>query len=152
MGMQIKPYSYRSDTRVPKFMDDCPVLFFDGVCVLCAGFARFVLNHDLKKRVRLCAAHSPLGQAIYEHYGLNGTDFETNLLIADGKPYVKSDAFIETMCRIGGIWTLLTLLRVAPRGFRNWVYDPIALNRYRWFGQNQSCFIPQVEDQDRFLS
>ena len=37
-------YSYRADPAVPPFPDDKPLIVFDGVCVLCSGFAKFVVE------------------------------------------------------------------------------------------------------------
>jgi hypothetical protein len=39
-------YSYRHDSSVPAFPDDRPVIVFDGKCVMCSAFARFVLRRD----------------------------------------------------------------------------------------------------------
>jgi predicted DCC family thiol-disulfide oxidoreductase YuxK len=63
-GVSEAAFSYRSDTSVPPFPDDHPIIFFDGYCVLCSGFARFVLRHDHQGQFRLAAAQSPLGQAV----------------------------------------------------------------------------------------
>ncbi len=59
--MQRAPYDYRSDPAVPRFADDRPIIIFDGKCVLCSWFARFVLRTDRAGRFRLAAAQSPLG-------------------------------------------------------------------------------------------
>jgi len=61
------PYSYRADPAVPRFADDKAVLVFDGVCVLCSGFARFILKRDAAFAFRLVTAQSPLGQALLRH-------------------------------------------------------------------------------------
>lgn len=63
-------YSYRSDSEVPPLPDDRPILIFDGVSVLCSGFARFLLRHDERRQFRLLAAQTPLGTALYCHLGL----------------------------------------------------------------------------------
>jgi len=39
------PYSYREDASVPAFKDDKPIIIFDGHCILCSGFANFVIRH-----------------------------------------------------------------------------------------------------------
>ncbi len=150
--MKQQPASYRSDPAVPDFPDDRPVLFFDGVCVLCSGFAQFVIRNDPNRRIRLATAQSPLGQALYRHYGLDPVHFTTNLLIRDGRPFVKSEAFIEVMSVLGGWRGLARLLRLCPRRLRDVIYDPIARNRYRWFGERESCYLPQPADRERFLS
>lgn len=76
---------------------------FDGVCVLCSGFARFVAARNPDGRFRFTAAQSPLGQALFRHFGLDPVNYETNLLIADGRAFAKMDAFVEIMRRLGGI-------------------------------------------------
>ena len=80
----MRPYSYRDDPAVPSFPDDKPIIVFDGYCALCSGWAAFVLRHDPDSRFRLLSAQSPLGHALYVHYGLDPEDYETNILIANG--------------------------------------------------------------------
>src|SRR5690348_8264729 len=78
-----EPYSYRRDPLVPSFRDDRPIIVFDGLCVLCSGWAQFVLRHDTRGKYRLLAAQSPLGRSLYVHYGLNPEDdnYESSILI-----------------------------------------------------------------------
>jgi hypothetical protein len=85
------PYSYRSDPTVPSFADDKALVVFDGVCVLCSGFVRFILKRDRSHAFRLTTAQSPLGQALFRHYGLDTETFETNLVLADGLACAKLD-------------------------------------------------------------
>jgi predicted DCC family thiol-disulfide oxidoreductase YuxK len=145
-------YSYRTDPTIPAFPDDRPLLLFDGVCVLCTGFARFVLEADREGRFRLASAQSPLGQALYRHYGLDPVNFETNLLLIEGRAYAKSDAFIGAMSRLGLPYSLASGLRACPRMLRDLLYDPIARNRYRWFGEREACYVPAPEERERFLA
>jgi predicted DCC family thiol-disulfide oxidoreductase YuxK len=145
------PFSYRADPLVPAFPDDKPIFFFDGVCGLCTGFAEFILRHDRRGVFRIATVQSPLGQALLAHYGLPTDDFTTNLLLADGRPRLKSDAFIDTMTRLPAPWPLFALMRISPRGFRDWAYTPIARNRYRWFGRRMTCRIPAAGETDRFI-
>jgi predicted DCC family thiol-disulfide oxidoreductase YuxK len=146
------PYSYRDDPAVPSFPDDRPLIVFDGACVLCSGFVRFVLRHDQAGRFRFLAAQSDLASAIYRHYGLPTDVWETNLLLAEGVLYTKSAAGIEITTRFGGIWSLMRLLRLLPRPLRDWIYDRIARNRYRWFGRQEFCGIADPAHEDRFLT
>ena len=41
---------------------------------------------------RLATAQSPLGQALFRHYGLDTETFETNLVLIDGRAYAKLDS------------------------------------------------------------
>jgi predicted DCC family thiol-disulfide oxidoreductase YuxK len=145
------PYSYRSDASVPPFPDERPLLVFDGVCVFCSGFIRFVLSQDRQASFRFVIAQSPLGQALYRHYGLDAVDFETNLLLTDGRLYTKLDAFAEVMRRLGGIWRPLSLLRHLPAPVAVCCYDRVARNRYRLFGRRPQCLVPDAALRARVL-
>src|SRR4051812_32432598 len=85
-------YSYRYDQEVPDFPDDRPIVIFDGMCVLCSGFAQFLVRRDTRQRFRLMAAQTPTAAAIYRHYGLDPISFETNVLLEHGRAWVKSEA------------------------------------------------------------
>jgi predicted DCC family thiol-disulfide oxidoreductase YuxK len=65
--------------------------------------------------------------------------------------YAQSDAFIHICRRLGGIWTLLSLVSIIPRPVRDFVYRIIARNRYRWFGRRSTCRMPSEQEKKRFL-
>ncbi len=144
-------YSYRADPSVPPFPDDKVLVVFDGVCVLCSGFARFILARDTGFAFRLTTAQSPLGQALYRHYGLDDDAFETNLMLADGRAHAKLDTVVLAGSRLGGAWRLLAVLRLIPRPLADWLYDAIARNRYRLFGRTEACMMPPPQWHDRFI-
>ncbi|HXC29278.1 MAG TPA: DUF393 domain-containing protein [Stellaceae bacterium] len=133
----LAPYSYRQDAAVPAFPDDRPLFIFDGVCVLCSGGAAWLMRHDKQRRFRLTTAQSPLGKALYGHYGIDWN--ETYLLVSGGAPYSKSSGYLH-MCRVvGGWWRLCLVFELIPRAVRDWGYDLVARNRYRWFGKAGYC-------------
>ncbi|MEG6510124.1 thiol-disulfide oxidoreductase DCC family protein [Methyloligella sp. 2.7D] len=145
------PFSYRDDSRVPDFPDDRPILIFDGECVFCSGFARFLLRHDRDKRFRFLAAQTLLGEALYAHYGIKSDDYESNILLDGGRAYFKSDGLIRMLAYLGSPWSLGKAGWIVPRGLRDFFYDVIARNRIRWFGRRESCYRPSPEEADRFL-
>lgn len=151
-GTGYPPYSYRTDALVPPFADDRPIIVFDGHCVLCSGFARFVLRHDPTSRLRLLAAQTPLGQALYRHYALDHRDLKTNILIDNGLPWFKAEGSIRMARHLGFPWSLAAGLRVLPPRARDALYDLVARNRLQWFGTRDTCFLPDPHDADRFLS
>jgi predicted DCC family thiol-disulfide oxidoreductase YuxK len=150
--MQREAFSYRSDPAVPSFPDDRPILIFDGHCVLCSGFARFILRTDRQGRIRLMAAQSPPGVALYRHFDLHPTDYETNILIEDGRAWFKSEGSIRIFERLGWPWSLMAIARALPRRLRDWLYDVVARNRLRWFGGRPSCYLPDSSQADRFIA
>ncbi len=145
------PYSYRDDPAVPKFADDKPVIVFDGQCVFCSAWARFVLAVDRKARFRLLPAQSPLGEALYRHLGLDPKNYETNILIEDGVAYYKADGSIRMAVGLGFPWSLAVVFRILPKRWRDGLYDLVARNRYRLFGRSDVCYAPRAEYRDRFL-
>jgi predicted DCC family thiol-disulfide oxidoreductase YuxK len=150
--MASEPYSYRADSVVPAFADDRPIIVFDGYCALCSGWARFVLRQDRRGRFRLLPAQTPLGRAIYVHYGLDPVDYETNLLIQDGRLHVKSEGTIRMFEGLGLPWSLMAVWRVLPLPWRDALYGVMARNRLKWFGRREVCFLGEAGWQDRFLA
>lgn len=145
------PYSYREDDDVPAFADDKPVIIFDGVCVMCSAWARFVLKHDKRGRYRLLPAQSELGAALYRHYGLDPVNYETNVLIEQGRAYFRSSGSIRMFEGLGLPWSLVSIVRIVPETWRDRAYEFVARNRYRWFGRTERCFVPNDEYKARFL-
>lgn len=94
---------------------------------------------------------SPIGQALYRHYGLDTADPESSLLLEGGRLYLKADGGMRIVRRLGFPWSLLVAGRILPRFLADWIYDRIARNRYAWFGRREQCFVPAPEDADRFL-
>jgi predicted DCC family thiol-disulfide oxidoreductase YuxK len=120
-------------------------------CALCSGYAQFVLTHDRTGICRLLAAQSALGRALYVHYGLDPYDFETNILIADGTAYFRSEASIRILGLLGPPWSLARALRMVPTSMRDFVYSFIARNRLRLFGKLETCYAPGLQFRDRVL-
>jgi predicted DCC family thiol-disulfide oxidoreductase YuxK len=119
---------------------------------LCSGYAQFVLAHDHAGKCRLIAAQSTLGRTLYVHYGLDPYDFETNILIANGMAYFKSEASIRILELLGPPWSLARVLRLVPMAVRDVIYSFIARNRLRFFGKLETCYMPEVQFRDRVLN
>jgi predicted DCC family thiol-disulfide oxidoreductase YuxK len=145
-------YSYRGDPAVPNFPDDHPVIVFDGYCVLCSGWVRFILSRDHAARYRLLPAQSPIGHALYVHYGLDPENYETYMLIADGVASFKSEATIQMAEGLGFPWSLAGAFRILPLSLRDRIYNWVARNRFRFFGRRTSCYRPDAQYAARFLA
>ncbi len=148
--MSFDARSYRADDGVPSFPDDKPIIIFDGKCAMCSAFARFVLLRD-RGQFRFLAAQSDLGSALYRHYGLDSTEYETNILIEDGVAKFKSESSIRIFERLGFPWSLAAALRWLPISTRERIYECVARNRLRWFGARETCYAPGPGEADRFL-
>src|ERR1700692_1732591 len=138
-------FSYRQDPTVPVFPDDRPIIIFDGHCVLCSGWANFVLRHDHQGKYRLLAAQSRLRRALYLHWGLDPDDYQTNILLADGFAWLKSEGSIRMAESLRLPWSLAAMFRVMPLSVRGWLYGLVAKNCFRLFGRRETCYLPPVE-------
>ncbi|MGI4796424.1 MAG: thiol-disulfide oxidoreductase DCC family protein [Janthinobacterium lividum] len=121
-------------------------ILFDGACVLCSQWFRFVAERDPHARFRFAAVQGPTGRKLAESLGIDPDSPETNAVVIEGRAYFRSDAAIEVLRRLPG-WRWTPLLRVVPRSIRNRLYDAIARNRYALFGRMELCLVPTPELQ-----
>lgn len=128
-----------------------PILLFDGVCNLCNASVQWVLTRDVKAQFRFAALQSELGQQLLKQHGLSAENFDTVVLAVKDKVFLRSDAPLEIVWRLGGFWKLLYAFKALPRPIRDGLYNFIAKNRYRWFGRQETCMLPRPEWKGRFL-
>lgn len=130
---------------------DFKIILFDGVCNLCNTAIIFVIKRDSKDRFKFAALQSERGLELVKRYGINTEVIDSIILIEEGKAYVKSTAALKIARGLSGGWPLLYGFVILPESLRNWVYDWIAKNRYKWFGKRESCMIPTPELLNKFL-
>ena len=134
-----------------KLSETNPILLFDGVCNLCNGAVQFVIKYGSKDVLRFTALQSEVGQQILEHFDLPKEDIFSVILLDNGKIYTRSSAALRMYKNMGGVWSLMYFFMIIPRPIRDAVYNFIAKNRYKWFGEKESCMIPTPELKSRFL-
>jgi predicted DCC family thiol-disulfide oxidoreductase YuxK len=127
------------------------IILFDGVCNFCNGAINFVLKQDKKGVFRFAPLQSEPGQRLLKQYNLSTAEFDSFVLIDNGKIYKKSSASLRVMNKLPWYWKEAQLLRIIPTAFRDAIYDFIAKNRYKWFGKKEQCMIPTPEMRNRFL-
>lgn len=127
------------------------LVIFDGQCNLCAHSVRFVLKCEADSTLQFVPLQSPAGSRLLRRFAFNPEDVRTMVLIADDLVLVKSDAALEIARHFRWPWKALTAIRIIPRPIRDWLYDRIARNRYRWFGRNEVCVVPTPELRARFM-
>ena len=127
------------------------VVVFDGMCVLCSANARFILRHDRRGRFRLATMQGAAGAALMARFGIDPLDPETFIVVEGGHAWRDSDAVFAIWRGLGWPWRAGTVLRVVPRAVRDAAYRMVARNRYRWFGQRETCFVPTPGQAARVL-
>jgi len=129
---------------------DPPLILFDGVCNLCNSSVQFVIRHDPRAGFRFAALQSPIGQAILDRYHFSKEKLISVIVVIDGKAYDRSRAALEIARRLDGLWPLMYAFIIIPPFIRNFVYDWVSGNRYKWFGKKDECMIPTPELKSRF--
>lgn len=128
-----------------------PIILFDGVCNLCNGVVQFVIKHDTKKIFLFASLQSETGQSILKKHNLSTENFTSFILADVDKLHIKSSAALHIAKKLGGIFTLFYAFIIVPPFIRNAVYSWVANNRYKWFGKQESCWLPTSDLQSRFL-
>lgn len=126
------------------------IILFDGVCNLCNNSVKSIIQRDSAGYFQFASLQSDVGQKLLQHYGLNDY-INSFVLIENERYYLKSSAALRICKNLDGAWKLLSFLRIIPRPIRDFIYDRIAHNRYKWFGKQDSCMIPTPEIRKRFL-
>lgn len=127
------------------------LVIFDGLCNLCIHSVRFILKREADSNLHFVPIQSPAGARLLRQFEFDPENVRTFVLVANGRIHVKSDAALEIARHFRWPWRALTVIRFVPRPIRNWLYDRVARNRYRWFGRNETCVVPTPELRTRFM-
>jgi predicted DCC family thiol-disulfide oxidoreductase YuxK len=142
----------REDSRVPDDGTPSPLILFDGVCNLCSWSVQFLAPRDRDGVLWFAPIQSAIGQATLAEHAIPLTDWESFVLVENGRPYFKSQALFRTARFMTLPWPVLRVGQVMPRRWADWLYDSIARNRYAIFGRKPACMVPRPDIAARFLS
>lgn len=107
------------------------------------------MRFDSKGAINFASAQSALGQALYAKFGQQSD--ETYMLVDKGRAHVKSSGYFVLVEILGGVWRVFKIFGLIPRPLRDWLYDRVARNRYRWFGKAGYCALLTEEQRKRLL-
>jgi predicted DCC family thiol-disulfide oxidoreductase YuxK len=98
------------------------------------------------------ALQSETGQKIINTHKIDTSKTDSILLYSPENGIVsKSTAALKIASKLGFPINLMTIFFILPPFIRNWVYDYIAKNRYKWYGKKDACMIPTPELKSKFL-
>lgn len=127
------------------------IVLFDGVCNLCNSSVQFIIKHDKKNRFLFGSLQGKTGQHYLQQFNLPPDSFNSFMLLEDDKLYTQSTGALRMLKHLGGAWSLLYVFIIVPPFIRNWVYNLVAKNRYKWFGKQEACWLPSPELKSKFL-
>jgi len=125
-------------------------VLFDGTCNLCQGAVQFILRRDKRQIFRFASLQSDFAKQALTRLPL--TSIPDSIILLEGDNFhFRSDAVLEIVRHLRGIWPVLYVFRLIPRFVRDPLYDWVARHRYRWFGRSETCWLPTPELNKRFL-
>ena len=102
---------------------------------------------------RFASLQSTIVKALLQRSGKKSDDISSIVLVTEDKSHFKSDAVLRIASQLDGSFVFPLIGnagRVLPSFIRNFVYDFVAANRYR-FGESEQCRLDFGEFDDRFF-
>ena len=127
------------------------LVLYDGNCALCQSSVKWILNRDKQCFFVFASLESKIGEefSVRQSPGDNTEATGSLVLVDNHRIYRRSTASLKIAQRLGYPYAFLALFLIVPNFIRDAVYNLIAVNRYRWFGQR--CWVRQEKWQSRFL-
>lgn len=128
------------------------IILFDGVCNFCNNTVLKIIKYDTKNQYVFAALQSDIGKEITTYLNIDTSKIDSIILYEPSVTYyLKSTAALKIITSFGSFWSLAIILKYIPEKIRNYGYDFIAKNRYKWFGKKEACIIPSKEIKEKFL-
>ncbi|MBW6460836.1 MAG: DUF393 domain-containing protein [Bacteroidales bacterium] len=115
------------------------IVFFDGICILCNRSVDFLIKNDKKGRLKFASLQSEAADYLLSSDHIRPEFPETIIYYDNGRIYEKSTAVLKIFKELRQPFRAISLLLIIPRPIRDWLYDIVAKNRYRWFGKLKHC-------------
>jgi predicted DCC family thiol-disulfide oxidoreductase YuxK len=130
------------------------IVFYDGECGFCNSSVRTFLKLDSKGVIQYAPLQGETAkQLLPNEYRGDNLDTLIYLRVAKGKDaelFVKSEAVFEILSDIGGFVSLLSIFKIIPISFRDWVYMQVSRHRHK-IKISTACELPDKDKKERFL-
>ena len=128
------------------------IIFFDGLCNLCNGAVQFTISRDPHHLFQFASLQSDFAENKLRHFQINPVQGDSFVLLEGDKVYQRSTAALRVARNLSGWWRFLYVFIIVPPFIRDGVYNFIGKNRYKWFGKQESCWVPTAELKHKFLA
>lgn len=132
-----------------KTVQPANIVFFDGVCNLCNRSVDFLIRNDKRANLLFAPLQGKTALSLISPEMIS--NLSSIIYLRKGIIYQRSTAAIMACWDIDWWWKWTCIFLIVPPFIRNAVYDYVAKNRYRWFGQKESCRMPTLAEKIRFL-
>ncbi len=124
------------------------IIVFDGFCVLCNNYVRWVSKRNPNKNIYFTNFDSDYIKNNYPKLNLGDTVF----IITEGDQILeRSQAIKYCLKHVKLNYFLKTIIKLSPNFLLDIFYRLIAKNRYFLFGKLDVCSIPDDVNQENIL-
>tara|TARA_R110001599_G_scaffold81233_5_gene219191 strand:- start:96 stop:524 length:429 start_codon:yes stop_codon:yes gene_type:complete len=135
-----------------KLLKNKQLVLFDGVCNFCNASVLKIIKKDKKNIFLFASLQSKIGKEITNHFNIDTKKIDSIILIESKTNYsIKSTAALKIAKHFGRFWLFFQIFWIVPASIRDFFYNYIAKNRYKWFGKKESCMIPTQELKSKFI-
>lgn len=128
------------------------LLLFDGDCVLCHRWVKFLLSADRLRRLHFTTLTGETSQTVRQRFDdAFPAALDTVVYVEDGRLYTRTSAILRACRHLPWPARALTVLRLIPRPLADLGYRAVARTRYRLFGRRDTCFVPPTEARAQVL-
>jgi predicted DCC family thiol-disulfide oxidoreductase YuxK len=127
------------------------IVIFDGVCNFCNGAVNFIIKRDPQGLYAFTPMQTEFAKSLLVKHQISNVGVDTLVLIKQGQCLMYSTAALEIAKDLTGFWFLFGIFRWLPVHFRDSVYKLFARNRYKLFGRQEHCMVPDEHVKARFL-
>lgn len=125
------------------------VVFFDGVCNLCNSWVQWLIKRDKKNVLYYSSLQSSYATQHITDPEILSTD--SIVFFVNSTFYTKSSAVFQICKQLAWPYRLVLIFYIVPGFIRDYVYDTVAKNRYKWFGKRATCMVPAASLKSKFL-
>ena len=114
--------------------DQDKIVFFDGDCNFCNSSVNFIIKHEKGNSIKFSSLQSDFAIEMLTKYEISKS-INSIVFFKNGIFFFKSAAVLEICLDLKWYLRWLYIFILLPAFFRDFFYDYIAKNRYRWFGK-----------------
>ena len=123
------------------------IIVFDGVCVLCNSFYKWVLKNDKENKFNF----SNIQSKYYAENKKIDKSIDSILVVNNKTVLYESDAVNYILRKLNKLLIIRLFIIVTPKLISNFFYRIIAKNRYKVFEKKKECFVPSGEELRKFI-
>ena len=125
------------------------VIVFDGYCVLCDNFVKWIAKKDKDHKI-----HFTTFESDYINKNYSEIKLKNSVVVINSKKifFKKSEAVILCLKTIDYNKTLIAILEIMPKTILDIGYSLVAFFRYKIFGKKKICSLPNTIISEKILS